>query len=320
MGGAAVLMTEMARAGAFARILAFEPIIFPLDRGLERENIANDLALMTLKRKRRFASLTAARDNFRGRGIFAHWHPDALDAYVRGGLMRDRSPPLPHASDHGKHHDLLANNTTPHHSHSGGSTSSSGRSSSESNSAHRPTHPDPWAAAESIVQRTLGARGTRLTAESPPSAPFLTDASASSLHRLARPASWAVGDDLAPAATEMAVDREELALACGEHGTRAVSQEAVVLRCRPEWESGIYGGWHRAWDTLARVRCPVRVVSGEHTDTLRNFGEPLEVFESVHKRLPRSTFEVLPRVGHLMVMERPDLTARLVMEEIDQLP
>ncbi|QXQ06574.1 alpha/beta hydrolase [Sphingosinicellaceae bacterium] len=48
----------------------------------------NPMAEQAARRRSVFASRDAARDNWRGRGVFAGWSDTALDAYVRGG-MRD---------------------------------------------------------------------------------------------------------------------------------------------------------------------------------------------------------------------------------------
>ncbi len=85
-GAAGLVLAELAAPGTFAALLLIEPIVFPPPFG-RRESAT--LAAGALRRRASFPSAAAALENFNGRGPFAQWRPDALEAYVRGGLRRE---------------------------------------------------------------------------------------------------------------------------------------------------------------------------------------------------------------------------------------
>ena len=83
MGGAALVMAELAHPGLFAALLLIEPIIIPGPRVRWEDG---PLAVAARKRKASLESRDAALDNYRGRGGFATWTQEALEAYVEGGF------------------------------------------------------------------------------------------------------------------------------------------------------------------------------------------------------------------------------------------
>ena len=77
-------------------MIVIEPPFVPFDRAAawtaakaSGEVPINPMSQQAAKRRSIFASRNAARDNWRGRGVFADWPDTALDAYVDGG-MRNR--------------------------------------------------------------------------------------------------------------------------------------------------------------------------------------------------------------------------------------
>lgn len=77
----------------FARGLLLDPVVMPpLMRAVgwlgERSGLyaRNTLARRARLRLAQWPSRQAASDYFQGRGVFADWHPDALDAYIDHGL------------------------------------------------------------------------------------------------------------------------------------------------------------------------------------------------------------------------------------------
>jgi pimeloyl-ACP methyl ester carboxylesterase len=85
-GAAALIMAEVLAPGTFSGLVLVEPIVFPPPYGR-----AEDLPLAVSAEGRRawFPSREAVLDSFRGRGPFARWTEEALEAYADGGF-RDR--------------------------------------------------------------------------------------------------------------------------------------------------------------------------------------------------------------------------------------
>lgn len=83
MGGAALVMAELSHPGLLAGLLLIEPIIIPGPRVRWEDG---PLAVSARRRKATLESRQAALDNYRGKGGFATWTEEALEAYVDGGL------------------------------------------------------------------------------------------------------------------------------------------------------------------------------------------------------------------------------------------
>jgi pimeloyl-ACP methyl ester carboxylesterase len=94
-----------------------------------------------------------------------------------------------------------------------------------------------------------------------------------------------------------------------DHGLGDRPGGGVALKARPEVEAATYEGApaHPGWARLASVRCPVTVLTGEHTDAV---GDGLARLQA--GRLPRGRVEVVPGVGHFGPMEDPPRVARTV--------
>jgi pimeloyl-ACP methyl ester carboxylesterase len=85
-GAALLALAEQAQPGRFAGLILIEPIIFPPPH---RRFDESPLASATLRRRYRFRTPADARLNYEGKGPFARWRPEALDAYLEGGLRRE---------------------------------------------------------------------------------------------------------------------------------------------------------------------------------------------------------------------------------------
>lgn len=91
-----------------------------------------------------------------------------------------------------------------------------------------------------------------------------------------------------------------------DNGFEADPRGGIRLRCRPEHEAQVYahGFSHDAYARLDRVRCPVTLACGEHTDA---FGPSfLELFAG---RLGQVEQLVLPGLGHFGPLEDPGAVA-----------
>jgi pimeloyl-ACP methyl ester carboxylesterase len=87
-GGAALLLAEESRPGTFSRIWAWEPII-GIPGSDERARRGAGLARRARQRRAHFASVDEARAHFQGRHMFAEFSPEALEAFLDGGLVPD---------------------------------------------------------------------------------------------------------------------------------------------------------------------------------------------------------------------------------------
>jgi pimeloyl-ACP methyl ester carboxylesterase len=85
-GAALLVLAEQAHPGRFAGLVLIEPIIFPPPH---RRFEDSPLAAATLRRRYRFRTREDARLNYEGKGPFALWRTDALDAYLAGGLRQE---------------------------------------------------------------------------------------------------------------------------------------------------------------------------------------------------------------------------------------
>lgn len=85
MGGAALVMAQLADPRRFEALVLIEPIIFPGPH----QRLEHPMAVGALKRKTEFSSREDALANFEARSAFSSWHRAALEGYVEGGLIGD---------------------------------------------------------------------------------------------------------------------------------------------------------------------------------------------------------------------------------------
>lgn len=92
MGGASIVLAELARPGTIEKAWAFEPILFPTPDDAEQDPVGDGLVhespLVTGARRRRaeFESRDAAFDRYRSRPPFSDVDPDMLRLYVDQGF------------------------------------------------------------------------------------------------------------------------------------------------------------------------------------------------------------------------------------------
>jgi pimeloyl-ACP methyl ester carboxylesterase len=91
-----------------------------------------------------------------------------------------------------------------------------------------------------------------------------------------------------------------------DNGFEPDPEGGIRLRCRPEHEAQVYahGFSHDAYARLARVRCPVTLACGEHTDA---FGPSLLALLAA--RLAGAEQVVLDGLGHFGPLEDPAAVA-----------
>lgn len=86
MGGAALLLAEQARPGAFAGLWMFEPIVPPTGAFPSADG-DNQMAQAATRRRAQFASFDDALANYASKPPFNIARADALHAYVRHGFV-----------------------------------------------------------------------------------------------------------------------------------------------------------------------------------------------------------------------------------------
>ena len=112
-------------------------------------------------------------------------------------------------------------------------------------------------------------------------------------------------DDCDPAVLRLYVEAGFEPVPSGDGG----DGQAIRLRCRREDEAEIFASAASSgtFGRLPEVRCPVTLACGALTDA---FGPT--IMEADAARLPRSTVEVLPGIGHFGPLERPEVVAESV--------
>ncbi|HET9059666.1 MAG TPA: alpha/beta fold hydrolase [Acidimicrobiales bacterium] len=86
-GASALIIAGAGQGAALCCLWAYEPIMTVPGSDL-RQARSPELAARARRRRERFASADEALEHFWGRGAFAEFSRDALEAYVEGGLVR----------------------------------------------------------------------------------------------------------------------------------------------------------------------------------------------------------------------------------------
>lgn len=92
-GATGVALAEVGRPGTFEALWCFEPVFFP-PRALhddEDEEAANPMATAARSRRARFLNRDEARRHYEPREPFSKFAPEALGAFLIGGLADDES-------------------------------------------------------------------------------------------------------------------------------------------------------------------------------------------------------------------------------------
>jgi len=85
LGGAAMTIASSRAPGRFRSLYLYEPVVVPPDAAVGARG-SHPMAEMTEKRRARFESRDAARQNFASKPPFSTFDRDALDAYVEHAL------------------------------------------------------------------------------------------------------------------------------------------------------------------------------------------------------------------------------------------
>ena len=103
-------------------------------------------------------------------------------------------------------------------------------------------------------------------------------------------------------------DEEVLSLYI-EHGITANNGDGVSLTCPPGREAALFMGslQHDPWPELAKVEGPVLVVEGERSEN-----KPFIDLKRIASLIPEGAYLEVEGAGHLVPMERPSETARIL--------
>ncbi len=94
-----------------------------------------------------------------------------------------------------------------------------------------------------------------------------------------------------------------------DHGMVTDGEGGLRLACAPAREAALFAGdrHYDPWPELPRVTCPVLILGGGKSD-LRNF---IDLREAA-SRFPSGRYQLVPDAGHLIPMEQPGATARII--------
>jgi pimeloyl-ACP methyl ester carboxylesterase len=95
------------------------------------------------------------------------------------------------------------------------------------------------------------------------------------------------------------------------HGLTEAEGGGVTLTCPPEQEAALFmGGGHLdPWPYLPKVSCPTLVVEGELSTN-----KPWIDLKRVQRLIPQGSYVEVEGAGHLVPMEKPQETAKLLRE------
>ncbi|MCX7635350.1 MAG: alpha/beta hydrolase [Syntrophales bacterium] len=96
-----------------------------------------------------------------------------------------------------------------------------------------------------------------------------------------------------------------------QYGMTEAGNGEVALTCSPQREAALFMGGmqYDPWPEIAKVTCPTLVLEGEESEN-RAF---IDLGRAV-ALLPRGEYRLVPQAGHLIPMEQPQTTARIIRE------
>ncbi|MDA8140836.1 MAG: alpha/beta hydrolase [Desulfobacteraceae bacterium] len=103
-------------------------------------------------------------------------------------------------------------------------------------------------------------------------------------------------------------DKQILALYV-EHGLEVLDSQGVRLVCSPDQEAALFigGSQYDPWPVLPRITCPTLVVEGQVSEN-----RPWIDLKRVASLIPKGRYTEVQGAGHLVPMEKPRETAKLI--------
>jgi pimeloyl-ACP methyl ester carboxylesterase len=89
--------------------------------------------------------------------------------------------------------------------------------------------------------------------------------------------------------------------------------DGIAIKCEPSVEADVFteGSNHDTWDLVPEISMPVTILAGERSDT-----HTKPFLDALEGQFDQATMVVIPETGHFLPMERPDIVASLVAEEL----
>jgi lipase len=96
-----------------------------------------------------------------------------------------------------------------------------------------------------------------------------------------------------------------------QYGMMPSQNGGLELTCHPQREAALFMGsrGYDPWPILSQVACPVLVLEGEHTEN-KGFIDQ----KKAASLFPKGEYRLVENAGHLIPMERPRETARIITE------
>ena len=96
-----------------------------------------------------------------------------------------------------------------------------------------------------------------------------------------------------------------------QYGMTPSEEGGLELACHPEKEASLFMGsrGYDPWPILSQVTCPVLVLEGEHTEN-KGFIDQ----KKISAMFPAGEYCLVENAGHLIPMERPGMTARIIRD------
>ena len=99
-----------------------------------------------------------------------------------------------------------------------------------------------------------------------------------------------------------------------QHGLHENGTGAVVLTYRREWEAHVYVNFPRdVWQHVPQVTHPTLALRGAESDTI--FPEAWQLWQELQ---PQATFVEVAEAGHMLTMERPSITAQIILDYLQK--
>lgn len=94
-----------------------------------------------------------------------------------------------------------------------------------------------------------------------------------------------------------------------QYGMMPSQNGGLELTCHPQKEAALFMGSraYDPWPIIAQVTCPVLVLEGEHTEN-KGFIDQ----KKAASMFPKGEYRLVENAGHLIPMERPGETARII--------
>jgi lipase len=95
------------------------------------------------------------------------------------------------------------------------------------------------------------------------------------------------------------------------YGMAAGKNGGLELSCQPRREAALFmgGNQYDPWPLLEKITCPVLVIEGETSEN-RIFID----LKKIASLIPSGTYYEMKQAGHLIPMEQPDETARIMID------